>query len=163
MPMGVASMSFTCRIPSASMESTCSGSFFPFIRACRAGIRFYSMRFVLPEPDTPVTEVSFPLGISASNDFTVWIGPVERQIRPSENNCSDVLFATSGCLLHLPRISGEILEELSEDLEEPERNGPIWESLFLQISSTVPSAITCPPSAPAPEPISMIQSASERI
>ena len=66
-------------------------------------------------------------------------------------------------LKELPEGPEEDREEMLELPEEPERNGPIRESLFLQISSTVPSAITCPPSALAPGPISMIQSASERI
>ena len=37
---------------------------------------------VLPEPDTPVTTVSRPLGRSTARGFTVWIAPVARWMGP---------------------------------------------------------------------------------
>ena len=43
------------------------------------------------------------------------------------------------------------------------RKGPIIEALFLFTFSNEPSAITLPPEAPAPGPISMIQSEDESI
>ena len=78
MPMGVASMSFTCRTPAASTAKTCSGSFCSLIAAVRPGTRLSKIRVVLPEPDTPVTAVSRPLGMSTSRGFTVWMVPVDR-------------------------------------------------------------------------------------
>ena len=71
MPMGVASISLTCRIPSASIARMCAGSASPLIFAFSAGTRLYSTIVVFPEPDTPVTTVSRPFGISTSNGFTV--------------------------------------------------------------------------------------------
>ena len=41
--------------------------------ASRAGMRLSSTMVVLPEPDTPVTTVSRPFGISTSSGLTVWI------------------------------------------------------------------------------------------
>ena len=80
--MGVASMSFTRLIPSASTAFTWSGSFLPSIHAERAGTRLSRTNVVFPEPETPVTAVSLPLGILISKGFTVWIAPVERRISP---------------------------------------------------------------------------------
>ena len=107
-------------------------------------MRLSKTRVVFPEPDTPVTTVSRPLGISTSRGFTVWIAPVDRRIRPRSNSSS---FEARGL-----RISAF-----------PERNGPIREPSFSAIWGTVPWAITWPPPAPAPGPISIIQSASLRI
>ena len=45
----------------------------------------------------------------------------------------------------------------------PERNGPICEAGVSSMVGIVPSAITCPPFAPASGPISIIQSASFKI
>ena len=78
MPIGEASISFTCRIPGAWRSAHGSGSLFPRMKASRPGIRLSSIRVVLPDPETPVTAVSLPFGISVSSDFTVWMGPVER-------------------------------------------------------------------------------------
>ena len=78
MPMGVASMSLTCAMPSASTARIWAGSALPLIFACSAGIRLSSTMVVLPEPDTPVTTVSRPFGISTSRGFTVWIRSVDR-------------------------------------------------------------------------------------
>ena len=78
MPMGVASMSLTCAIPSASIERIWAGSALPLMTASSAGTRLSSTIVVLPEPDTPVTTVSRPLGISTSSGFTVWMEDVDR-------------------------------------------------------------------------------------
>ena len=142
--MGVASMSFTCSMPSASMERTCSGSFFPRISDSSPGIRLSRISVVLPEPDTPVTTVSFPFGISTSRGFTVWISDVESRIFPS---------------LNIPDKEACSRRWVSA---EPERKGPIMEPGFPDREAGVPSAMTRPPSAPAPGPISMIQSETER-
>ena len=80
MPMGVASMSFTCSMPSARMSVTWSGIRFPRVNASNAGTRLSKIRVVLPDPETPVTTVSRPLGISTSNGFTVCISLVDRCI-----------------------------------------------------------------------------------
>ena len=78
MPMGVASMSLTCAMPSALTDRMCGGSAWPLMPASSAGIRLSSTMVVLPEPDTPVTTVSRPLGIVTSSGLTVWICVVAR-------------------------------------------------------------------------------------
>ena len=99
---------------------------------------------VLPEPDTPVTTVSRPLGKRTSSGLTVWMGPVERATAPFSNRAS----------------GGTGFRRTSA---RPARKGPIWDRGFCWMSATVPSAITCPPPAPAPGPISTSQSAWRRI
>lgn len=99
----------------------------PFIFASSAGTRLSSTIVVLPEPDTPVTTVSRPLGMSSSKGLTVWMLPVERWIAPSAN------------------ISPSLAHRRNFVSAFPERNGPIWDSGFASKSSIVPSAMTCPP------------------
>ena len=143
MPMGEASISFTCRMPSASIPATCSGSFAPAVFAASPGTRLSSTIVVFPDPDTPVTTVSLPFGMLTSSGFTVWSRVVLIWIHPDPN------------ILH-----GSVWRS---DPSTPERNGPIMEPGFATISSIVPSAITLPPSAPAFGPISISQSDSIRI
>ena len=81
-------MSFTRSIPSARRSLTWAGRGRPAVRASRAGTRLSRIRVVLPEPDTPVTTVSRPLGMSTSRGFTVWMAPVERWIRPRSNRAA---------------------------------------------------------------------------
>ena len=50
--------------------------------ASRPGTRLSRIRVVLPDPDTPVTTVSRPLGRSTSRGFTVWMAPVDRWMFP---------------------------------------------------------------------------------
>ncbi len=138
MPMGVASMSFTCLMPSAVTRFMCSGIRLSFISALRAGIRLSSISVVFPDPDTPVTAVSLPFGISTVRALTVCMGEMERLIRPSSN-----ILPAGTCLPTF--IFGP-----------PVRNFPIFERGSFIISSTVPFAMTRPPSAPAPGPSSMI-------
>ena len=145
MPMGVASMSLTCAMPSARISRICAGRALPFIFASSAGTRLSSTIVVFPEPDTPVTTVSRPLGMSSSKGLTVWMLPVERWIAPSAN------------------ISPVPAHRRSFVSAFPERNGPIWDSGFASKSAIVPSAMTCPPLTPASGPISITQSASFRI
>ena len=145
MPIGVASMSFTCPIPTACTSLTWAGRAAPLVLAASAGTRLSKINVVLPDPDTPVTTVRRPFGISTSSGLTVWIAPVERWMCPCSNSCS-------------AGVRGRTIVSAL-----PERYGPIWESGWQQRSSTVPWTITCPPPAPASGPISTIQSASERI
>ena len=107
MPMGVASMSLTWAMPAASTVRMCAGSGLPLIFASSAGIRLSSTMVVLPEPDTPVTTVSRPLGISTSKGFTVWTRFVDRWILPFAKRSS---------------FSAQARSLLSA---APERNGPI--------------------------------------
>ena len=100
---------------------------------------------VLPEPDTPVTTVSRPLGISTFKGFTVWMAAVERCILPSANSSP----AQTRSLTWISAV--------------PARNGPIWDALFWAISGIVPWATTRPPLAPALGPISISQSAWDKI
>ena len=99
----------------------------------------------MPEPDTPVTTVSFPLGMVTDRGFTVWMAPVVRVMAPSWNS-SSFGAGVRTCTWALP-----------------ERKGPIWEAGSPATVSMVPWAMTCPPWAPAWGPISMSQSASFRI
>ena len=144
-PIGDASISFTWEIPSAETFFTCSGNVSPFSAASSPGIRLSSTIVVLPEPDTPVTTVSLPFGISTSRGFTVWIALVERWITPRSNIFSACVCSRTGKFVFCAK------------------NGPIMEAGFLVISGIVPSAITYPPPFPASGPISTIQSASDRI
>ena len=143
-PIGVASMSFTWSMPSALTDFTCAGSFSPRICAESAGIRLSRMSVVLPEPETPVTTVRRPFGISTSSGFTVWMRSVERWIAPFWKSL----------------LSGAFCREMPCF---PAKNGPICEFSFILMSSVVPSAMTWPPFAPASGPISMSQSASLKI
>ena len=145
MPIGVASISFTCEIPAGSTERTWAGRGAFAIAASIPGTRLSRMSVVFPEPETPVTTVRRPLGIFTSSGFTVWIAPVARETAPCSNRQSSMItgrrrFIHSGF-----------------------RKAPMRESLFFAISAIVPSAITCPPFAPASGPISISQSAWERI
>ena len=143
--MGVASMSFTCAMPSALIARICAGRAAPWMVASSAGTRLSSTMVVLPEPDTPVTTVSRPLGMSTSSGLTVWICAVDRWIVPFANSAS---FSA-----HVRCFASAL----------PERNGPICDAGFSSMVGMVPSAITWPPFAPASGPISMIQSASLKI
>ena len=144
-PIGVASISLTCRIPSAVTDLICPGSGLLLMTASRAGIRLSRISVVLPEPETPVTAIIRPLGKSASSGLTVWICPVERWILPMENiSCAGTCLPRSIIL-------------------SPDRNGPIRDAGSFSISARVPLAITVPPWAPASGPISISQSASFRI
>ena len=144
MPMGVASISLTRPMPGASTARTCSGSLAPRMAASSAGIRLSKISVVLPEPETPVTTVKRPLGMRTSSGLTVWSAAVASRIVPSANICSR---ATAG---------------RSRSFCAPgPRKGPISERPLAASAGTVPCARMRPPSAPAPGPISTIQSASE--
>lgn len=54
-----------------SMFFICDGIFCPLIFALSAGIRLSSTIVVFPEPETPVTTVSRPIGIRTSKGCTV--------------------------------------------------------------------------------------------
>ena len=143
MPIGVASISFTCFMSGASIERTWSGSFFFFVTASRPGIRLSSTRVVFPEPETPVTRVSLPFGISTSRGFTVWIAEVERWILPKAKRSSAFVLSLT-------------------EIAVPERKGPIFEAGSRVRSCTVPWAMTCPsPGTCFSGPISMIHWALE--
>ena len=70
-PIGVASMSFICDIPSHLTSFICSGSLVLLIEAVSAGIKLSNTKVVLPDPETPVTTVNLPFGIFTSIAFTV--------------------------------------------------------------------------------------------
>ena len=138
MPIGVASMSFTCAMPGASIFFTWAGSFLPASFASNPGIRLSSTMVVLPDPETPVTTVRAPFGKETLRGFTVWMSEVESVMAPYLKTLRP-LFALS--------------------LFFPARKGPIFEAGSFVISFAVPWATTFPPCAPAPGPNSMIQSA----
>ncbi len=79
---------------------------------------------VLPDPDTPVTTVSRPLGNSASSGLTVWICAVEKQMLPLAN------------------ISSRAAHFLILVSALPERKGPICEAAFSSMAWIVPWAMT---------------------
>ena len=65
---------------------------------------------VLPEPETPVTTVSRPLGMRTSRGLTVWIAPVDRRMVPLSNSSP---------------FPARVRQRVSA---APERKGPIWEA-----------------------------------
>ena len=138
MPMGVASMSLTRAMPGASTLCTCAGSGCPAAAACKAGTRLSKISVVLPEPDTPVTTVSRPLGSAASSGCTVWMAPVARRIAPCANTSCRGQRGRSGAA-----VPGS-------------RNGPMRDAGFWASAAGGPWAMTVPPSAPAPGPSSTI-------
>ncbi|MBR6037705.1 MAG: hypothetical protein IKP53_02940 [Candidatus Methanomethylophilaceae archaeon] len=138
-PIGVASMSFTWLIPAAPIDRTWSGRSDSDTRASSAGTRLSRTMVVFPLPDIPVTTVRRPFGILTSSGFTVWMPDVRISIIPSENSPS------FGALERSPRPS-------------PPRKGPILDEGSLERASTVPCAMTLPPSSPAPGPSSTTQS-----
>ena len=75
-------MSLARVMPPASTPFTWAGRELPAAAAARAGRRLSRIRVVLPDPDTPVTTVSRPLGRSTSRGFTVWMAPVDRWSLP---------------------------------------------------------------------------------
>ena len=95
----------------------------PAVCAASAGTRLSRISVVLPEPDTPVTTVSRPLGMSTFSGLTVWMASVERWMRPSANSSAAGRFRGAA-------------------LPCPPRNGPIWDAGFPARSATVPSAMT---------------------
>lgn len=139
--MGVASITFTLAMPSASRESTCSGIAPLETLAWIAGTRLSSTIVVFPDPDTPVTTVILPTGILRSRGCTVCIGPVVILIVPRENRDS------SAARL---RTTGSIPPEMYGPMIEPGSDATCW---------TVPCDTTVPPFLPAPGPISISQSA----
>ena len=114
----------------------------PAMRALSAGTRLSSTSVVFPEPETPVTTVSRPFGISRPSARTVCSGFVRSATRPFANISSRAarLRAAAG----------------SRSARKP----PISEAGLFSISFIVPSATTLPPPAPAPGPISIIHSAA---
>ena len=106
------------------------------------GARLSSTSVVLPEPDTPVTTVSRPLGRRTSSGFTVWMARVDKRIVPCEKSSSAGQRVRATCAV-------------------PARNGPIRDAESSASAAGVPWAITRPPLAPASGPISIIQFASE--
>ena len=130
-------MRFARRMPSVSSSRTCSGNSSPAACALSAGISDSSTIVVLPEPETPVTATSRPRGISTSSGLTVCNWLVVMRIRPRSNTC------------------GSATRSRMRALTLSAKNGAIRLLGFAATSSTVPCAITCPPSAPATGPISM--------
>ena len=137
-------MSFTCSMPSAEMDFTCCGSGLPSMFASRAGIRLSRAMVVFPLPDIPVTTVNLPLGIFTSSGLTVWIRFVFISMVPRSNIFS------AGVRGRSPGLPSS-------------RKGPMIDFGFFSRSSTVPSAMMLPPSAPALGPSSTIQSERRRI
>ena len=93
-----------------------------------------------PEPDTPVTQVNKPTGISKFTFF---------KLLPDAPLSFSHFFLSSAV-----RFLGISI------LSAPDKNFPVMEFGFSIISSAFPCAITCPPCTPAPGPISIIWSAA---
>ena len=153
MPIGVASISLTCLMPSASIDRMWGGTILAPQSASSAGTRLSRISVVLPDPDTPVITVSAVFGMRTESGKTVWILSVSIRISPFANAFIADAF-TAAPFTPAPHSAG---------LCFPERYLPMTESALPSISSTVPSAMTVPPFAPASGPSSMSQSASFRI
>ena len=143
--MGVASIRFARLMPSAASAVTCSGSASPAAAWASAGMSVSSTSVVLPEPDTPVTAISRPRGMSMANGFTVCKPLDSRWIRPRSN-----ISPACACGRAATRAA-------------PERKGPMIEASSRATSSTEPWETTAPPSAPAAGPISTRWSAACRM
>ena len=114
----------TCLIPSASIFTICSGIFFGEVKESSAGTRLSKTIVVLPEPETPVTTVNLPFGMSIFRGLTVWIEFVSKWILPFLNI-----------------ISGEIFSRIfTSSLSD--KKPPIIDFLLSIISGIVPSATT---------------------
>ena len=140
-PIGVASMRFTRASPAASAERTWAGSAPPAMAARRPGMRLSSTSVVLPLPETPVTAVSRPRGTSTASGRTVWMAPVSRRTAPRA------------------KTSAAAARSRTRTRRSPVRNGAIREPGSFSTLATGPCAMTRPPSAPEPGPISTSQSA----
>ena len=97
-----------------------------------------SIRVDFPDPDTPVTLTNIPSGIFTSIRFRL---------------CSRAPRIHSASPLPRRRRAG------TEMTRRPERYWPVIESGALRMRSSGPEATTRPPCAPAPGPMSTIQSA----
>ena len=136
LPIGTLSINSIFLMPSQSISRTSSGNSSPLICDFTAGYNASKSNVVLPLPDTPVTAVSFPFGISMSNGLTLWISEVLMEMLPFSNVSPD---------LSLMIIFSEFV-----------KNGAICEFELFSISSRLPCAMMFPPSAPACGPISII-------
>ena len=95
----------------------------------------------MPLPDTPVTAVITPKGISTSIFLRLF-------------SAAPLIFIhLSACL----RCFGSSMRFL------PDRYAPVSDCLHCIISSAVPTATTSPPCSPAPGPISTIKSAARMV
>ena len=96
----------------------------------------------LPLPETPVTQISFPRGISTSMFLRLFsLAPRIQMLRP----------------LPALRLSGSGMRFL------PLKYCPVTDSSQAQMSSTVPAQTTRPPLMPAPGPMSITWSASRMV
>ena len=107
-------------------------------RLCRTSIT----NVLLPEPETPVTQMSLPSGKRTSIPFRL---------------CSRAQRITRACELPARRLSGTGMPI------RPEMYAPVNESGHAIISSSVPEQTTSPPLTPAPGPKSTIQSAARMV
>ena len=137
-----------------SMAMTLSSCSIPSMALCFPGMvwaRFsffasvlYKISFtreLLPEPDTPVTQVITPSGKFTSIFFRLFSAAPRTVSHP----------------VGLRRSDGTGIFNL------PLKYAPVMDSSHCIISSAVPTATTCPPCSPAPGPISTIQSAARMV
>ncbi|MNR01831.1 hypothetical protein D3C85_1176530 [compost metagenome] len=106
----------------------------PFSAVALKGNRVLLISVDLPEPDTPVTQVSRPIGISRST---------LRRLLPRAPLSDSVSFLLRGV-----RLAGTSI------FTRPDRYLPVSESGCAMTSAGVPSATICPPCTPAPGPMS---------
>ena len=126
------------------MNSSCAPArvFAPFSSAASFLYRISLTNEDLPEPETPVTQVSVPSGIVKSVCLRLFTAqPLTVMLLP----------------LPLRRISGTGMNFL------PERYCPVMDLSLLSSSSIVPSNTTSPPLRPAPGPISTMWSAANMV
>ena len=98
-------------------------------------------RELLPEPETPVTQVIIPRGIFTSIFFR--------------------LFSAAFRIVKNP--AGFLRTEGTGICSFPLKYCPVMDLGFCMISSAVPMATSCPPCSPAPGPISTTQSAARMV
>ena len=146
MPMGVASMSLTLRdARRVDRRGRGRAGRRRAICASSAGTRLSSTRVVLPEPETPVTTVSRPLGMSTSSGFTVWMAA------GGQANAARLRTVSSALGARPHAVSSPCRRETARSARRD----------CSQCAATVPCAITWPPpGARLPGPSPSIQSAS---
>ncbi|MNO85974.1 hypothetical protein D3C76_773600 [compost metagenome] len=121
-------------MPSMLLCGAASRLLAPFSAVAASGYKVLLISVDLPEPDTPVTQVSRPIGISRSTFC---------RLLPRAPLSFSESFLSRGV-----RLAGTAI------FLRPDRYLPVSESGCAMTSSGVPSATIWPPCTPAPGPMS---------
>ena len=108
MPIGVASISFTCFMSGASIERTWSGSFFFFVHCFQTGDQTFQYQGSLSGTGNSSDQGKPAFWNIHFRGFTVWIAEVERWILPKAKRSS--AFVLSLTEIAVPERKGPILK-----------------------------------------------------